>query len=326
LQAGIGSNNVTALLPQGSNTTSGAPGTVPFPDFSSGASYQATVGDSNYNGLQTKLEMLPSHGLSFLLTYTWSKTLSDALDLLNGGSLGGFRAPAVAGLGPMFDYGVADFDIRNVVHFSGGYELPFGNGKQFMNKASRPVNYLLGGWSANWIVTLQGGQPITLGCPTGTTAGTNCNAIRVAGQDPKLKITGNQSALRWFNNPAAFTQPCALGDSGPIPNSPAGCVPLTGSGVLGGDQGTTVGPGFHRFDFSLFKNIRINDRFRVEFRSEFFNILNHPNFNAPNFGGNGVVSISNSGNFTNPNFGLIGSTRDNPYDQRQIQFALKLYY
>ncbi|MGA8939287.1 MAG: TonB-dependent receptor [Acidobacteriaceae bacterium] len=326
LQAGIGSNNVTAILPQGTNTTSGAPGTVPFPDFSSGASYQATVGDSNYNGLQTKLEMLPSHGLSFLLTYTWSKTLSDALDLLNGGSLGGFRGPSVPGLGPMFDYGLADFDIRNVVHFSGGYDLPFGNGKQFMNKASKPVNYVLGGWSANWIVTLQGGQPITLGCPTGTTAGTGCNALRVAGQDPKLKITGNQSALRWFNNPAAFNQPCALGPSGPIPDSPVGCVPLTGNGVLGGEQGTTVGPGFHRFDFSLFKEIPISDRFRMEFRSEFFNILNHPNFNAPNFGGNGVVSISNSGNFTNPNFGLIGSTRDNPYDQRQIQFALKLYY
>lgn len=226
----------------------------------------------------------------------------------------------------MFDYGVADFDIRNVVHFSGGYDLPFGDGKQFMNKASKPVNYVLGGWSTNWIVTLQGGQPITLSCPTGTTAGTSCNAIRVAGQDPKLKITGNQSALRWFNNPAAFNQPCALGASGPIPGSPAGCVPLTGNGVLGGEQGTTVGPGFHRFDFSLFKQIHISDRFRMEFRTEIFNILNHPNFNAPNFGGNGVVSISNSGNFTNPNFGLIGSTRDNPYDQRQIQFALKLYY
>ena len=326
LQTGVGSNQVTALLPQGSNTTGGGPGSIPFPDFSPGASYQATIGESNYNGLQTKLEMLPSHGLSFLLTYTYAKTLSDALDLLNGGSLGGFRAPAVPGLGPMFDYGPADFDIRQVVHFSGGYDLPFGTNKQFLTGVSKPVNALVGGWSANWIVDLQGGQPITLGCPTGTTAGTGCNAIRVAGQDPKLKITGNQSALRWFNNPAAFNQPCALGASGPIANSPAGCVPLTGSAALGDSQGTTVGPGFHRVDFSLFKNIPINDRFRMQFRSEFFNILNHPNFNAPNFGGNGVVSIANSGNFTNPNFGLIGSTRDNPYDQRQIQFALKLYY
>ena len=51
------------------------------------------------------------------------------------------------------------------------------------------------------------------------------------------------------------------------------------------------GPGFHRLDVSLFKQFPINERFRMEFRSEFFNILNHPNFNAPNFGGNGVVSV-----------------------------------
>ncbi len=330
LQAGVGSNNVTALLPQGANTANtaspGAGGTIPFPDFSSGASYQSTVGTSNYNGLQTKLEKLPSHGLSFLLTYTYSKALSDALDLLNGGSLGGFRAPAVPGLGPMFDYGPADFDIRQVAHISGTYELPFGHNKQFMGDVGKGADYIVGGWSLNTIVVLQGGQPITIGCPTGTTSGTGCNAVRVPGQDPKLGITLTPAGVRWFNNPAAFAQPCALGVNGPIPNSPAGCVPRSGSGVLGDGQGTTVGPGFHRFDLSLFKDLKFTDRYRLQFRSEFFNILNHPNFNAPGFGGNGVVSISNSTNFNNPNFGLIGSTRDNPGDQRQIQLALKLYY
>ena len=64
----------------------------------------------------------------------------------------------------------------------------------------------------------------------------------------------------------------------------------------------------------------------MEFRAEFFNIVNHPNFNAPGFGGNGVVSIANSTNFNNANFGAIGSTRDAPNAPRQIQFALKLYY
>ena len=71
---------------------------------------------------------------------------------------------------------------------------------------------------------------------------------------------------------------------------------------------------------------QISDRISMQFRAEFFNILNHPNFNAPNFGGNGVTSIGNSANFTSSTFGEIGSTRDAPYDPRQIQFALKLYY
>jgi hypothetical protein len=79
-------------------------------------------------------------------------------------------------------------------------------------------------------------------------------------------------------------------------------------------------------DFSVFKDIPLTERYRIQFRTEIFNIFNHPNFNAPNFGGNGVVAISGSGNFTNKSFGQIGSTRDAPYDPRQIQFALKFYY
>jgi hypothetical protein len=101
---------------------------------------------------------------------------------------------------------------------------------------------------------------------------------------------------------------------------------LQGLAILGDRPGQSVGPGFHRLDFSAFKGFQISDRISMQFRAEFFNILNHPNFNAPNFGGNGVQAIGGSGNFTNAAFSQIGSTRDAPYDPRQIQFALKLYY
>lgn len=331
LQAGIGNNNVTAILGQKANTKNtaapGTGGTIPFVDFAEGGSYQATIGQSNYNGLQTKLEQHYNNGLTFLFAYTYSKTLSDAGDLLNGGSLSGYRAPSVPGLGPGFDYGPANFDIRQVLHFSGGYELPFGQGKHYMSSGGHLMNAVVGGWAINYILTLQGGQPITLGCPTGTTAGTGCNDVRVPGQNPDLGIHLTSNGPRWFNNPAAFQQPCALDLTGaPIPNSPTGCIPLTGSAALGDAPGTVYGPGFHRLDFSLFKDMQFTERFRGQFRAEAFNIANHPNFNAPNFGGNGVVGVSGSGNFNSSNFGLIGGTRDNPYDPRQIQFAFKLYY
>jgi len=301
---------------------------IQFPDFGRGNSWANTDGSSAYHSLQTKVEKQFSQGLNFLATYTWSKTRSDAGDLLNGGSLSGYRAPNVPGFGIQGDYGLASFDIRNVFHLSGGYELPFGKGKRFMNSATGVSNRLVSGWSVNWIVTLQGGQPITLNCPTGTTSGTNCYDILVKGQDPKLGLhTLSNGQLSWIGNAAAFAQPCVLGAGGvPINNQPTGCVPLTGLAALGGSPAQISGPGFHRLDFSTFKEIPINERVRMQFRMEMFNILNHPNFNSPGFGGNGVVSISGATNFTSSNFGAIGSTRDAPYDARQIQFALKLYY
>jgi len=110
-------------------------------------SYHATVGGSDYNGLQTKLEWQNAQGLNFLLAYTYSKTLGDAGDLLNGGSTGGYRAPDVPGLGPKFDWSLADFDLRQVLHFSGGYELPLGKNKPWLN-TGKVANAVVGGWSA----------------------------------------------------------------------------------------------------------------------------------------------------------------------------------
>ncbi len=328
LQAGIGNNQVSQILPASASTSA----YVPFPDFGHGGSYQRTIGRSVYNGGLLTLEQQFDSGLNFLFTYTWSKTLSDAGDLLNGGNTGGYRAPYVPGAGIKYDWGPADFDIRNVFHASGGYELPFGKGKRFAGNSSKLADTAIGGWSLNWIATLEGGQPITLSCPSGPTAGTGCFDVRVPGQSQKLGLHKDSNGqLNWFGNPGAFQQPCLLGTNGagavvPVPDSPAGCVPLSGLASLGGGLGTTTAPGVTKFDLSLFKSIPINERFSMQFRAEMFNILNHPNFNAPGFGGNGVVAISNSTNFTSSNFGEIGSTRDAPYDPRQIQFALKLYY
>jgi len=310
------SNNVTSIVPAGDSTSLH----VPFPDFGHGGSFATTNGNSYYHSLQTKVEKQFAHGLNFLATYTLSRTRTDAGDLLNGGSTAAFRAPDVPGAGIRYDYGLASFDIRNVFHFSGGYELPFGKGKSFMNNSGKITNALLGGWSVNWSATLQGGQPITLECPAGTADGTRCYDLMVG--DPHLGLHKDaQGKLNWIGNPAAFNQPC------PQSGTVTGCVPTpVGLGLLGGRATQIPGPGFKGLDFSAFKNFQINERFRMEFRSEFFNILNHPTFNAPNFGGNGVVAISGSGDFTSGSFGEIGSTRNPLNDPRQIQFALKLYF
>ena len=328
-----GANRPTQILPvdaalTGVNRVLPAQGGLPFPDFGQNSSYATTNGNSFYHSLQTKVEKQFAGGLNFLATYTYSQARTDAGDLLNGGSLQGFRAPYVAGAGIHYDYGLASFDIRNVVHLSGSYELPFGKGKRFMANAGGVANQVLGGWSVSWGAVLQGGQPMTLPCPSGTGNGTGCYDLVVSGQDPQrgLHIDAN-SKLSFFGNPKAFNQPCVWRSTGPDTSSVAGCVPIDGGlGLLGGPPAQIAGPPFKRLDFSTFKDFQLNERFRLQFRAEFFNILNHPNFNAPGFGGNGVVAISGATNFTSSNFGEIGSTRDAPYDPRQIQFALKLYY
>jgi len=334
------SNNPTQILPAGAPLTNtaglnGAPGCphplaypdpgcavpasqggLPFPDFGQASSYAITSGNSFYHGLQTKVEKRFARGLNFLATYTWSKTRTDAVDLLNGGSNISYRAPDVVGVGIHYDYGLAPFDVRNVFHLSGQYELPFGKGKPFL-AGGGAASRVFGGWSINTSVVLQGGQPITFTCPSATWAATNnsnnCFDLLVGNPGRGLHIDSN-GKLSFFSNRAAFTQP-----------APCAALPCPLS-ALGGPPDQVAGPPFKRMDFSVFKNIQLTERVRLEFRSEFFNILNHPNFNAPNFGGNGVVAVSGSGDFTSNSFGEIGSTRDAPYDPRQIQFALKLYY
>jgi hypothetical protein len=328
LEAFPGTNTPTSIAA----VTTPEKNLLEFPDFGPNSSYAATGGESAYHALQTKIEKQFSNGLNFLVTYTYSKTMSDATDLLNGGSVGGaftfngYRAPDVPGLGMPFDYRLSPSDVRNVIHISGGYELPFGKGKRFMADASGFADKAIGGWSVIWSSTLQGGQPISIGCPTQTASNLGCGAL-YTGQPLDLGLhTDANGLLSYYGNPAAFTQPCVLGAGGvPNPASVPGCVPLTGAAALGGVT-QVPGPGFHRLDLSLFKDFVFNERFRLQFRTELFNIFNHPNFNAPNFGGNGVVGISNSGNYNSSTFGEIGATRDAPYDPRQIQFAVKFYY
>ncbi len=311
------------VLPSSNNAESivfpGATPTYPYPDMGTGASYDATEGNSYYDGLQTQIEKRYAVGLDFLAAYTWSRSMTDARGPLNFGSSlinNAYRAGTLTGFGIQGDYGPAPQDIRNVFHFSGGYELPFGPGKAFLGSATGAAKQIVGGWSMHWALTLEGGQPLSVPCAE-STSNFGCAAFMVPGQS----MHGTKG-VDGFLNPAAFTQPCVPNGTG----GPTGCIPESGLALLGGALGQTTGPSLNRMDFSLFKNFQVSERFKLQFRSEFFNLTNHPTFNSPGFSGNGVVAINNSLNFTSGNFGKIGSTRFPNQDSRQIQFALKLLF
>jgi outer membrane receptor protein involved in Fe transport len=293
LEAFVGANLQSVLLPLNDNPQD----YVPFPDFARGSSYLDTVGVSSYNALQAKLEKRFSNGLNFLVTYSFQKTLTDAHDALNGGGLAGYRATGIIGI--QGDYGPAAFDIRHAFSASGTYQLPFGKGKPHLNHGG-VAQFLLGNWSMNWILTLDTGQPQTIGCATGTGAGTGCYALDVPGVDP---YTGQSVAH--FYNAAAFATPPAVTAVGQTNLTP-----------LGGGAGQVYGPAYHRLDFSLFKEFPISESKRFEFRAEAFNLTNSPNFALP-----GSLNYLDT-----VSFAQITSTRDNPNDPRELQFALKFYW
>ncbi len=294
LETFTGTNHVEQILPPNENPAN----FIRFPSFARGSSYASSEANSHYHSLQTKFTKRMSRGLNLLATYTWAKTLTNAGDLLNGGNIGGFRAPDLPGFGIQGDFGLASFHVEHAFAFSGTYELPWGRGRSYLTDVGGVAEAFLGGWSINWITTLYAGQPQTINCTIRTTAAYGCAAPLVAGQDLYV-----QRVEQWYN-PAAFTNPGVATQIGQSDFS-----------VLGGGRTQVTGPPFKKLDFSIFKSFPVAESKRIEFRAEFFNLTNTPGFANPS-----VTSFADA-----VSFGKITATR-NPNDARQIQFALKFYW
>jgi hypothetical protein len=292
-------NLANVLLPP---TTSNLLPYLPFPDIARGFGYATTQADSYYNAMQINFEKRFSGGLNFLANYTYSKCRDDGGGLLYGETESYYRAAYVPGFGIQYDYALCDWDTTNIVHFSGSWSLPVGAGRRFLGSMHGVGNAILGGWQTNWIFNWYSGEPTTLHSTISTDAGqgASTNLLLLPGQN---KDAGQSIAHYW--NAAAFTNP-------PLVTS----VGETNGAPLGGTPDQVYGPPVHRMDFSLFKQFHITERSYLEFRGEFFNFTNTPDFAMP--------SATNYQNTTT--FGVITSTRDSPNDARQIQLALKLYF
>lgn len=277
-------------------------------------------GNSNYNALWATLNKHVSHGLEFVASYTYSKSL-DYNSLSTGESYIIQNA-----YNPRGDYGLSEFDARHRFVLSGFYEFPFKG------------NRLISGWQVGLVTQLQSGNPVNPTLAIGPGAG-----ISLTVRPDLLKsVSGTGNPGQYFNN-AALCEPFNGVPSGKAPAIPACAstpgaafaVPCTfnstptahGGGTYlivpgtchPGDLGrdSITGPDFLNTDFSVTKNTKISERFNLQFRSEFFDIFNHPNF------GNPILTATSS------SFGKISSTRFPAGDfgsSRQIQFALKLIF
>lgn len=267
----------------------------PYPNFGT-ILWQENEARSNYNGLQVKAQKRFVKGFEILAAYTFSKALDDSSGDINGEGSGG-TPQDVRNLNA--DYGLSLQDARHRFVVSYIYELPLGRDHRF---ASGPVgNAILGGWQINGITTFQSGNPVFVNQA--------CNRANTNGGSPRPDVvaswqldTGRPSSqlVSEFFNTAAFVNVC--------PNL-AGPGPFT-FGDAGRD--TVIGPGIKDWDFAMFKNIALGGEHRsLQFRTEVFNLFNHPIFAQP------------GGTAGTPQFGKISATA---LDSREIQFALKLAF
>lgn len=251
---------------------------LPYPLFG-GIGSQASGAASIYHSLQMKAEKRMSNGLTFLTSYTYSKSIDDDSDPY--GSSYNPRNTTTAMRGP------SDFDETQRFVQSGMYALPVGRGKALLGNARGFTEALLGGWNVGGIYTFGTGFPYTV-----TIASDEAN-IGLGGQVPIRLASGKEpspSIAQWYN-PTAFVYPAqyTFGNSG---------------------RNILRGPRFSDLDCSLRKTFNLTERQHLDFRAEFFNALNHPNFGMPD------------GDIDDGSYGLT-STVGTP---REIQFALRYYF
>jgi hypothetical protein len=246
-------------------------------------------GNSDYNALLVSLRHRYTRGLSYGLSYTWSHNIANYVDNLTGGAFPQNTYNYAA------ERGDSMFDVRHRVVGYLTYELPFGRGKRMLDREG-PVNYIIGGWQVNTIVTAQTGTTIQINSiDESGTGGNHISRPDCAGNGRSGASNDPRSGF-WLN-PGAFALP-ATGQFG-------------NCGV-----GRYHGPGLSNVDLSLFKTFSIREAMRFEFRAEAFNAFNHANFSNPN-------SFYAPFTLGPGGFGYITNTIGDP---REFQFALKFYF
>jgi len=265
----------------------------PYPQFLGVYNFRPTSGSSIYHAYQMRVEKRLSAGLTLLCSLTAGKLIEDTSQTV------GFLGPAPTHQ-DVYDRrssrSLAAQDVSRRLVLSYAYELPFGRGKAFGSQLPRALDLLAGHWQLNGIVTFSTGVPLAIANQQNNSQSYSATQRpNVDGRDPKLpgSRSTDDKLARWFDT-SIFSQP----------------APFT-FGNLGRVMPTLRRHGVRNWDFSVFKNFALAEARRLEFRAEFFNFTNTPQFGAP------------GQSFGAPAFGVVNSQANSP---RQLQLGLKFYF
>jgi Carboxypeptidase regulatory-like domain len=267
-----------------------------YPNFGS-INQLNSIGNSNYNALQSTLRLRSWHGLSASFAYTWAHEL-DEISAYRG-------AIPYDSTNPAAEYGNGDFDTRQNLSGTLTWDIP-GSG--------RGPKWLTHGWSVNSLFTFHGGQPLDE-----VRTGYDIIGDPFAGVSHRFQKTAAFSGVNWIN----AGQIPGLASAFCLPALDGGTAPCSGPNIFGGNlrRNQIYGPGFGDFDLSVLKNIPITERVRAQFRLEMFNLFNRINLAS----GVGATSPGN-GNITDTIGDFNGAPGLGPGEAFNINLGLKIIF
>jgi hypothetical protein len=296
----VGSPAACGVVP-GYNLGCGPGGSAfgePYPQYGTISNIN-DVGRATYNSLQIKAETRSTHGIYALIGYTYSRAKDSGFADGLGSNFGATYWPLPKS--DKLDWALSQINLNQAFTASVIYQLPFGRGKKFGSSWNAAANAILGAWEVTVI------EKATSGFPIYVLAGSNNSGVNFVNPNGSSLIRPNQicnaelsrpSLSEWFNT-NCFVEPPA----GELGNAPRGAV---------------SGPGFINTDFSVIKHFPIHEAAQLDFRTEIFNLFNHPQFGTP-----GSSNCSSCPTMGTPGFGAINTTVNNP---RLVQFAAKLVF
>jgi len=307
----LGSHGVHLLETNVVNLVDPATAVVQYPAFAPAIGWRGSIGMSSYNGLSLGLRRAFSHGFLVTANYTWSHEIDN-------GSNGSGDGDEISPQNPLClscDRASGAWDAQHVVNGNMVYELPFGRGKSLLND-SGIATAILGNWEVTSTALARTGFPVNVLMPSSYTAPDGASGTERPDLVPGVSLTppGGKNVAEWVN-PAAFATPA--GEFGTAPRD------------------LLRGPGTWQVDFGIAKHFSLTERASLEFRSEFFNIFNHPQLGPPQATcdvtasnptgcptgfGSIVTSVNLNTAIVNP-ITPVGSGTP-----REIQFALRLVF